>query len=292
MLFSSIVLALCLVFPSAVAGQAPSYFAPANILKFADFLFDEQDYLRAAAEYERYLSAAELPDSQAATIRFKIAQCFRFSHDYERAVSVFHVVTENARGTDVAANARVQIAYSLFLAGKYQESDRVVTRSLPLETRRGVRQTLANLRVVNLFSERRWKEAGDYLRSAGDGISDDSVNTELQALVEEGASLRRKSGAIAGLLSAIVPGAGRIYVGRKVDGILSLLTLAATAWQAHQAFGRDGGESVKGWIYGALGGALYVGNVYGSVVAARISNADAENRLIERARVSISVSFR
>ena len=31
-----------------------AYYTPENILKFADFLYTEGDYLRAASEYQRY----------------------------------------------------------------------------------------------------------------------------------------------------------------------------------------------------------------------------------------------
>ena len=52
-----------LIFFMLVAGVAAAevdYYSPENVLQFADFLFEEGDYLRAAGEYQRYLYYARL----------------------------------------------------------------------------------------------------------------------------------------------------------------------------------------------------------------------------------------
>jgi len=115
--------------------------------------------------------------------------------------------------------------------------------------------------------------------------TDHALGEALDAVAVDGARLRRRSPALAGVMSAVVPGTGRIYAGRRADGILSLITIGVAGWQACSGFHRDQAHSVKGWVYGSLGAFLYVGNISGSVVAVRIANDQAEKKLLDRARV-------
>ena len=84
--------------------------------------------------------------------------------------------------------------------------------------------------------------------------------------------MKYKSRFLAGSLSAIIPGMGKVYSGRWKDGIISLLFVAGTGYQAYRAFNDKGIESVYGWIMGSLSLGFYIGNIYGSAKAARLYN--------------------
>ena len=44
------------LFLSVVSAETPpDYYSPENVRKFADFLYEQGDYLRAIGEYQRYL---------------------------------------------------------------------------------------------------------------------------------------------------------------------------------------------------------------------------------------------
>ena len=89
-----------------------------------------------------------------------------------------------------------------------------------------------------------------------------------------GTNLSTRSPFLAGFLSTIVPGAGRLYIGRVGDAFTSLLLVGLTGWQTYEGFRRDGIASAKGWTLGTLGSIFYVGNIYGSVISARIYNRE------------------
>jgi hypothetical protein len=286
------VLIVCVAFPRAAASQDAPYFAPSNILRFADALFEEKDYLRAAAEYERYLSVGVHSDSEAASARFKIGLCFRLVQDFARATEAFRVVATRFPDTDVASDAQIQMAYSLFLSGRYDDSARSISDSMVRVRTEEHRSTLLHLQGVNFLFQRRLKAADDVFRSLEATAARTPVTDALARIARDGLQMRRKKPYVAGLLSTFLPGTGRIYAGRKGDGLLSMVTIAATSWQAYGGFERNGRRSVRGWIYGSLAAFLYVGNVYGSVVAVRISNEEAENKLLVRARTSIDVVIR
>ena len=94
-------------------------------------------------------------------------------------------------------------------------------------------------------------------------------------------ALPRKSPLLAAALSMVVPGLGRVYLGRWPDGLLSFLLIGTTGALAAQGFYQDGRGSVRGWILGGVAALLYAGNVYGSAVGAVVQHRDAEDALMQ-----------
>ena len=94
-------------------------------------------------------------------------------------------------------------------------------------------------------------------------------------------ALPRKSPLLAAALSMVVPGLGRVYLGRWPDGLLSFLLVGTTAALAAQGFYEEGQGSVRGWILGGVAALLYAGNVYGSAVGAVVQRRDAEDALVQ-----------
>jgi hypothetical protein len=94
-------------------------------------------------------------------------------------------------------------------------------------------------------------------------------------------ALPRKSPLLAAALSMVVPGLGRVYLGRWPDGLLSFLLVGTTAALAAQGFYQEGQDSVRGWILGGVAALLYAGNVYGSAVGAVVQRRDAEDALMQ-----------
>jgi hypothetical protein len=71
---------------------------------------------------------------------------------------------------------------------------------------------------------------------------------------------------------------GKVYSGRWKDGLVSLLFVGATGFQAYRGFSQKGSESIYGWIMGSLSVGFYIGNIFGSVKAAKIYNTN-QNRI-------------
>lgn len=86
---------------------------------------------------------------------------------------------------------------------------------------------------------------------------------------------------LAGTMSAIIPGSGKFYARRWKDGISSLLFVGLTAFQSYRGFEKNGVESVYGWIMGGLSFSFYLGNVYGSVKAAKDYNQNLNEKYKE-----------
>lgn len=81
-----------------------------------------------------------------------------------------------------------------------------------------------------------------------------------------------KSPVVAGFLSALIPGAGRVYVGKFGQGIMSLMICTLVGLQAREGYIHDGPQSVRFIGYTTAFSALYIANIWGSSVAAKFVN--------------------
>ena len=105
---------------------------------------------------------------------------------------------------------------------------------------------------------------------------------KIQRLSQEGLELKYRSPALGGIMSAIIPGSGKIYAGRLLDGIQALSVVAAPAYNAYYHFAKNGKTSVQGWIWTAVASWFYLSDIYGSVKAVYEYNEMQKFRIIER----------
>jgi hypothetical protein len=83
---------------------------------------------------------------------------------------------------------------------------------------------------------------------------------------------KKKSAGLAGLLSAVVPGLGKVYSKDWKDGIIAFVFTGTMMLQSVRNFNRKGFDNPRGYIYGAIGTGFYLGNIYGSVKSAKNFN--------------------
>jgi len=83
-------------------------------------------------------------------------------------------------------------------------------------------------------------------------------------------NLPRKSLTTAGVLSALIPGLGKIYTGNIGDGITALIVNGLLGFLSYDNF--KAGHNFRGWLFAGLTAFFYGGNIYGSVAAAQIFN--------------------
>ncbi|MEL7001865.1 MAG: hypothetical protein AAFN93_03925 [Bacteroidota bacterium] len=96
-----------------------------------------------------------------------------------------------------------------------------------------------------------------------------------KALVEIGQDLRKrkkKSPFVAGLMSAIIPGSGKIYAGKTGQGLASLIGTSIFALQAIEGYRKDGPSSFRFIAFSSIFSLFYVGNIWGSVFTVKSVN--------------------
>jgi len=95
-----------------------------------------------------------------------------------------------------------------------------------------------------------------------------------------------KDGTLAGIMSAVIPGSGKIYIGETGDGIVAFLTTTVFAFIAYDNF--KAGHKTRAWIWTGVAAFFYAGNVYGSVAAAQVHNAKITFEFNEELKVYLN----
>jgi TM2 domain-containing membrane protein YozV len=293
-------LILLLMFCSISAiPEAPDYYSPESILLFADHLFRQQDYLRAAYEYERYTILQNGTDPAAREIMLRAGKAFQCAGRYDRSLDLFAEILKTVEQERIRERAVYETGLSYFLMSRYEKS-LLFLRDQPAAAQSPDCSLLIGADLMMLG---RWQQAEEALDGHGfpanESLPDLAEPTErpkpteraelaeLAELAHEGSTMRRKSPLAAAFLSALVPGTGKIYAGEYGDGIHSLVFIGLFGTLSALSFRADGWDSVRGWIYASVGGVLYGGNIYGSVVSARRYNRLREEALLLEVRQRI-----
>ncbi len=104
--------------------------------------------------------------------------------------------------------------------------------------------------------------------------------------------LKHKSPFAAGLLSAIVPGAGRFYIGKPGEGVATLLVTGIFALQSMEAYRKDGPKSARFILFTSLLSITYVSNIWGSVFSVKVANLEKNKQINEDILLNMHIPLR
>jgi hypothetical protein len=102
----------------------------------------------------------------------------------------------------------------------------------------------------------------------------------------------KKSPFLAGLYSAILPGAGKFYAGKKGQGIYSFVISSLLALQAIESYQKAGLKSARFIIYGGLFSLFHVGNVWSSALAVKKYNDEFYEAVDYRIKLDMHIPIR
>ncbi len=265
-----------------------NYYSPENIRLFAEYLFKQKDYLRAAGEFQRYLFHFKSPPGDKDKIFYKIGICYQKGKKYDKSLSYFQKVTDEFSLRPYSDRSAYQIAKTYFLLNKFDDSILYSKAKLNLFDSEKKKLHLKQLIALNYIYKKEWNKSYNFL-SSDEYREEDEASLLLKEYAQEGMDLKKKNKIVAGVLSAIIPGAGKAYCSRPEDAFFSLLVVGVTAWQAARGFKEDGIKSAEGWIFGTLSAFFYLGNIYGSIVAVNIYNQKVENEYFKKLELKINV---
>ncbi len=97
---------------------------------------------------------------------------------------------------------------------------------------------------------------------------------------------------LAGVLSAAVPGLGRVYAGKPAEGIVSFLYLASFGLTSYDFYRGAGLRSPLFIISASVTGIFYAGNIWGSVTAARRVNNEFQHEMDQRILFDLHIPLR
>ena len=87
-------------------------------------------------------------------------------------------------------------------------------------------------------------------------------------------SYRHKSPLLAGIYSALIPGAGKFYAGKKKQGIAAFLPVFSLGLVTYEAYRKGGARSARFIAFGSLFSVFYIGNIWGSALSVKIKQKE------------------
>lgn len=104
---------------------------------------------------------------------------------------------------------------------------------------------------------------------------------------------QRRSPLKAVLLSALIPGAGKIYVGKQLgQGVSTFLQNAFLGLQAYEGLRKGGVTSPRFIVFGSLFSLFYVGNIWGSALSGGIKRQEFNDKIDEQILFDMHIPLR
>jgi hypothetical protein len=253
-------IAILLLISSSLLAQEVDLFNEKSTAEFAQYLFQSNQYKFAAEEYGRL--SFMFPTRE--DYQLGLLKSYRFANDFSGGIKAFEylntptleVKKEFAR-LNILSDNKANI--NTLINGLDEESD--FRNNLDL-----------TLRLISI---------SDHLPTL-EGIRVEKLDQGLLNLYNETSKLKHKSPFLAGTMSMLIPGTGKVYSGRWKDGLISLIFVGTSAFQAYRGFEKKGVESVYGWIMGGFSLGFYLGNIYGSSKAAKLYNSGQRSIYVEK----------
>lgn len=138
-----------------------------------------------------------------------------------------------------------------------------------------------------------WLEAKQYLELVPEENA--VLNRQVVALNEiwkEHEQYRKKSPLVAGIMSALIPGSGKIYAGKTGAGIASMISnigLGVITWENHRKSGIGDAKTI---LFGSIFAVSYVSNIYGSVVSVKVVENEHEDTVHNQILFQLHIPLR
>ncbi len=114
----------------------------------------------------------------------------------------------------------------------------------------------------------------------------------LEDICKEHENHRSKSPVLAGIMSGIIPGSGKIYAGKTGSGIASMIGTVGFGLITWENYHKAGIKNAKTIIFGSIFAVNYVSNIYGSVISVKISENEYKNALHNQILFQLHIPLR
>ncbi|MEI8112234.1 MAG: hypothetical protein WCI54_01310 [Bacteroidia bacterium] len=177
------------------------------------------------------------------------------------------------KGSSFYFKSRFFAGYNQIYLEKYDEARKIIGQ---LNVRDETYLSILHFELSGIdLLEGNWSKAKDLMGQVNPTIA--TLNQQVAALgqiCKQQESHRPKSPLLAGLMSVILPGSGKIYAGKTGAGIASMIATTGfglIAWENYRKLGIGHAKTI---FFGSIFAANYVSNIYGSVISVRIIEND------------------
>lgn len=279
---------LLLACSAAAAFCSPLEMTADNALSFGNHLFEKGDYYRAITEYERVLFFFP-GDPASKSAQYKIAAAYMKGEKWGQAIERFRTLAERYPDEETGRKALFMVGECYFLKRDYASA---VPAYQEFVSRHPQATQADEARVKMGWSyllQGQWQQGAEAFRSIPEGSARHDEGARLAAATEQYPLIEKKSPALAAGLSAVLPGAGQLYVDRPRDAAISALLNGLFLWGALEAIHR--GNNVTGAILLGFESGWYMGNVYNAASSAHKYNRSRERDFCDKLQGEFGLSL-
>jgi hypothetical protein len=116
--------------------------------------------------------------------------------------------------------------------------------------------------------------------------------SNLQMICDNEKDYHSKSPVLAGIMSGIIPGSGKIYAGKTGAGIASMISNVGLGLITWENYHKEGLKNAKTLIFGSLFFITYTSNIYGSVISVKIIEDEHEKSVQNQILFELHIPLR
>lgn len=260
-------------------------------LKVADAFMAEGEYYRAITEYKKFLIV--FPDSPKTDYTlFKMGMAYYNGEEYESSARSLGALRQKYPESGYAAQSEYFEGLAYWKLKKYQDAKtafQTLVFVYPNSDYAPLGLTADAMLALDQENVGASRQGLEKLVTTYPDYLDSTKATDAMKLLDQYQNLPTKSEALAGIMSAVVPGSGYFYAGHYGDGITAFLinglTIAGTVTAIYQE------NYAVAAIVGGIGLPFYFGNIYGSANAAKKWNIAVRKDLRNKICVTLNYDF-
>jgi len=237
-----------------------------NSKRFAEYLFNTGQYQLSQHELERLTFFCDM-DSSSSLLLLK---SYRKMKEFSKAKQFFPSNEISTLNT-LSPEYRDEYVRLLMSQREYADVRNKIDNGLNI-SQKAEHQIGSELLLKN------WEKA--YQLSLNEAPKMNFKIAGLRSVAQKSHAAKRKSPVLASIMSAIIPGTGKMYCGYWGDGVISLLFTASSTYFAVRGFQKYGTTNVYPWIIGGLAFSYYASNVYGGAASAIRYNDNLDHGFI------------
>ena len=251
------------------------------------FLIKQKQFIKDLYAKERYFDCItetvrlmnyDPQKSHYGEYKFFINSNFYLGKQYKNAI----VSLASEKGKTFNINENILLSQSYIRVGNYSMSISLLNRVSYDDLQSHWRFRYLMMKIDTHLRGKSYGHLKKELSVAWNYIPDRNKMTDLRDEINRYNSLSFRSPILALSLSAIIPGLGQVISSRYLDGFLSLVSVAATAFGAYLSYQKENyGLSYTLMAFSVI---FYSGNLYGAYNSAADRNLNLERDYNKRIR--------
>jgi tetratricopeptide (TPR) repeat protein len=241
---------------------------------FADHLLQNHDHFRAITEFKRYLFLYP-SGAKANEANYLLGEALLQTKSYQEAVNHWDRVLQQTPDTPFKEEIQYKTGRTFWELGREDKAMDLWGKILQ-EGQSPIKPTAARAVLWGLIKQKRYDSARLQLKNSPLKDSEKEVH---EAFFQKAEKLSYKSPTEAGILAAILPGAGHLYLDRRQDAAIDFSINGLFTWAAVSSFQQ--GNSGLGALLTIIELAWYSGNIYSAVNSAHKLNRKMDADFLE-----------